>query len=39
MELFKALYTLVRLAKDGDSKAKAMLITSDIFERSAKYME
>ena len=39
MLLLGALYTLARLAKEGDSKAKAMLVTSDIFERSAKYAQ
>ena len=34
-----ALYTLTRFAKEGDSKTKAMLVTSDIFERSAKYLQ
>ena len=34
-----ALYTLTRLAKEGDSNAKAMLVVSDIFQRSAKYLQ
>ena len=37
--LFQALYTLTMLAKEGDTKAKAILVQSDIFERSAKYMQ
>ena len=30
---------LTKLAKEGDSKAKAMLVVSNVFERSAKYLQ